>query len=471
MSCSTRSDLSIGTVRPLQHPIFVLQNQHDMNTKKLIPLLLLAGICFRSLGQTSPLPLPLDSAVQMSLRQSHRLHIDNGKIDEARAKYQQAADRRLPSARISATYTRLSDNVDPFSIQLPGGGSKTLNPQILNHYTPTLSISQTIYAGGQLRYAEKSMALLEEAATLDYEHDRSEIIYNTISAWFNLFTIQQTRQLVQDNIGQVRQHLAEIRNYEINGLALKNDVLKIELQLSGLEHTLIETNSSLDIASFNMGVMLGLPADTRFLLPATEIDRPVELKSLDAYLDEALVHRADLRSVNKKMGAAILNVRSAATGYLPTLTTNSNYYYHNPNQRVFPVDDRFKATWEMGLTLSWNIHSLYTNRHRINENRAILSQTLSSKQLLIDGIRMEVNAGYLSYVRENEKIRVSTQAVGQAEENYRIVHHRFENNTVLISDLTDASTQLLQSKINLLIDRADAGLAYYKLLKSTGNNN
>jgi outer membrane protein TolC len=455
----------------LQHLIFVLQNHYDMNTKKLIPLLLLAGAGFRSLGQTTPITLPLDSAIQMSLRQSHHLHIDKGKIDEARAKYQQARDKRLPAARISASWTRLSDNVDPFSVQLPGGGSKTLNPQIINHYTPTLSIAQTLYAGGQIRYAERSMALLEEAARLDYEHDRSDIVYNTISAYFNLFTVQQTQQLVQENIKQVSRHLTEIRNYEINGLALKNDVLKIELQLSDLEHTLIETNSSLDIANYNMNIMLGMPVSTQYFLREKDITPTPSLKSLDEYLDEAMAHRADLSSINKKMGAAILDVKSAAAGYLPTLTAGSNYYYHNPNQRVFPLEDRFKATYDMGLTLSWNIHSLYTNSHRIAESKAVLTQTLSSKQLLIDGIKMEVNAGYLTYIRQNEKTRVSIQAVEQAEENYRIVHHRFENNTVLISDLTDASTQLLQTKIHLLIDRANAGLAYYKLLNSTGSSN
>jgi len=445
-----------------------------MHTKKLIPLLLLAGLAgvgFRSLGQTTPITLPLDSAIQMSLRQSHSLHIDKGRIDEARAKYLQARDKRLPMATISASYRRLSDNVDPFSVQLPGGDTKTLNPQVLNQYTPTLSISQTLYAGGQIRYAERSMALLEEAARLDYEHNRSEVIYNAVNTYFNLFTLQQTQLLVQENINQVRQHLTEISNYEKNGLVLKNDVLKIELQLSDLEHTLIETNSSLDIAAFNMNIMLGAPADTRYLLEEKDVDRQVTLKSMDEYLDEAITNRADLRSINKRMGAAILGVKSAAAGFLPTLTAGSNYYYHNPNQRVFPIEDRFKTTYDMGLTLSWNIHSLYTNSHHVAESKAILSQTLSSKQLLQDGIKMEVNSGYLTYIRYNERIRVSRQAVEQAEENYRIVHHRFENNTVLISDLTDASTQLLQTKTHLLIDRADAGLAYYRLLKAVGTDN
>ena len=83
---------------------------------------------------------------------------------------------------------------------------------------------------------------------------------------------------------------------------------------------------------------------------------------------------------------------------------------------------------------------------------------------------MEVNADYLAYLKSKEKIKVSETAVKQAEENYRIVNNQFKNNTALISDLTDANTLLLQSRVNLLVDKADADIAYYKLMKSSGSN-
>ncbi len=378
---------------------------------------------------------------------------------------------QLPTAKISAAYTRLSDNIDPYTIHLPQGmGEKTLSPQIVNHYTPTLSVSQTVYAGGQIKYAERSMRLLEEASRLDFEKNKTQIIYNTTSALFNLFKIQQTKKIIEEDIIQVQDHVKNIKSYEKNGLALKNDVLKIELQLTDLEHSLIEINSAQEIAEYNTSIMLGLPTGSSYQLIAGDYNRSIALKNLEDYQNDALIHRHDLKASDKRMGAAILGVKSSIGNYYPSLNVGGNYYYNRPNARVFPQEDNFKATWDAGVTLSWNIHSLYTNKHRIAESKALLTQSSVEKDMLLDKIQMEVNADYETYLKNNQRIKVSEEAVAQAEENYRIVNNRFRNNTVLISDLTDANTLLLQTKINLLVDKADASLAYYKLLQSTGLN-
>jgi len=440
-----------------------------MNKIKLILMLLLVIATCNLRAQQQPLPLTIDSAIRLSIQQSKQLKISQSKIESARAKYLQAKALALPSAKISASYTRLSNNIDPFTLQLPATGViKTLNPQIVNHYTPMANISQVLYAGGQIKYAERSMQLLEAASRFDLEKNKSDIIYNTISAWFNLFKIQHTRKIVEENINQVRGHLYDIRNYEKNGLALKNDVLKIELQLSSLEHTLIEINSVLEIAGYNMSIMLGLPASTIYqLVPTAPMHAGFD--NMEAFQDEALANRADLKAMNKRIGMAVLGVKSAYGNYYPVISMGGNYYYNRPNQRAFPQEDQFKATWDAGVTLSWNIHSLYTNRHRIAENKAALWQVQVEKEQLSDAVKTEVNTDYLTYLKNKEKIRVSAISVTQAEENYRIISNRFRNNTVLITDLTDASTLLLQAKINLLVDKADTELSYYKILQSTGS--
>ena len=184
---------------------------------KQTALLLILGTVLSTSGFSQRVNLGLDSAIAMSLRQSRQLAIDKAKVEAARARYQQARSMELPTARVGAAYTRLSDNVDPYSISLPNSGTKVLNPQIVNHFTPTLSLGQTLYAGGQIKYAERSMQLLEQASQLDLQQNRTAVIYNTIEAWFNLFKIQQTEKAVEENIAQVTRHLRDIRNYEKMG--------------------------------------------------------------------------------------------------------------------------------------------------------------------------------------------------------------------------------------------------------------
>jgi outer membrane protein len=59
-------------------------------------------------------------------------------------------------------------------------------------------------------------------------------------------------------------------------------------------------------------------------------------------------------------------------------------------------------------------------------------------------------------------------SIAQATENDRLYSSRYKNNVASVTDRIDAETLLFQAKINLEIAKADAGIAYYTLLKSTG---
>jgi outer membrane protein len=129
----------------------------------------------------------------------------------------------------------------------------------------------------------------------------------------------------------------------------------------------------------------------------------------------------------------------------------------------------FKTTWDIGVTLNWDITNMFTNKHVIAENKALLDQSDAARQQFNDAIRSEVFQDYLTYSEAIEKLSVLTEAVATAEENLKVTESRYRNNVALISDLTDAQTQQIQSEINLAIAKADAQIAYYKLQKSTGD--
>ena len=440
-----------------------------MKSKKIMLLILLLSVKLLSAQNNNRL-LGIDEAIERSLQQSKLLKIDSAKVDEARAKYMQAYNQQLPSAYMSGSYVRVSDNIKPFTIQNSAGTKLELNPQILNQYYSTVSVSEVLYAGNKTKLAIQSMKLLENASRMDARKDKNDIIFNTINAYYNLYKIGQTRKAIEENIVQVKEHLKNIQSYERNGLALKNDVLKIELQLSSLRQSLIDINTAQDIAGYNMSIMLGFPEGTTYQLIADNFFSFSLDKTFEDYLSAGLINRPELRSAENKIKSAEIGLKSTKNNLYPQLIAGANYYDNRPNARVFPVAPEFTGTWDARLTLSWNFGALWTNKSKVAESRSLLQQTKASRELLMDGIKSEVNADYLSYIRSREKIKVSEDAVKQAEENYRIVNNQFKSNTALISDLTDANTLLLQTRINLLADKADTDVAYYKLMQSSASN-
>jgi outer membrane protein len=91
-----------------------------------------------------------------------------------------------------------------------------------------------------------------------------------------------------------------------------------------------------------------------------------------------------------------------------------------------------------------------------------------SNTLQKDQVRTEVNQNYQNYLKALEIIRILETSLVQAQENNRMLESRYRNNVAPATDRIEAQTQLFQSQINLELARADAGIAYYTLLKSTG---
>jgi outer membrane protein TolC len=62
-------------------------------------------------------------------------------------------------------------------------------------------------------------------------------------------------------------------------------------------------------------------------------------------------------------------------------------------------------------------------------------------------------------------------SIAQAGENNNILESKYRSNIASATDRADAQILLFQAEINLELAKADAGLAYYTLLKSTGKLN
>ena len=66
------------------------------------------------------------------------------------------------------------------------------------------------------------------------------------------------------------------------------------------------------------------------------------------------------------------------------------------------------------------------------------------------------------------KIDVYEKAIDQATENYKITKNKYDNSLVTTTELLDADVAQLQAKLNHAFAKADALVAYNKLLQSAG---
>jgi outer membrane protein TolC len=104
----------------------------------------------------------------------------------------------------------------------------------------------------------------------------------------------------------------------------------------------------------------------------------------------------------------------------------------------------------------------------VQQAEARVKQLTIGESLLDDNIRLQVNKNYLNLLSNRKKIEVYAKAVEQAQENYRIIKNKYNNSLATTTELLDADIAQLQARLSYTLARADAFVAYHKLLQTAG---
>lgn len=434
---------------------------------KVIRLLSIVGVVvsISAQGQEKK-QLTLAEAIDLGIKNSHLLKSNQAKIEEATAVLKEAVEKKLPSASVSGSYLRLAAanfDLKTKSNSSSGTGTTAEAPKVSQAMYGMVNASLPIYAGGRIKYGIESSELLEKAARLDAEDDKDEVIQTTIEAFATLFKANTAVRLVKENLAQSQQRTKDLSNLEKNGLLPRNDLLKAELQSSNIELNLLDAENNLQLANVNMDLMLGLPTTTSLVLDTTGIERKDDKRVLDDYLQLAFTNRKDVAALDYRKKAAETGVKAVNGEKYPAIQLTGGYIAADI-PKVLSVTNAVN----IGVGVSYNIASLWKTKAKVQQAEAKVKQIVESEAMMNDGIRLQVNKNYLALLSNRKKIEVYAKALEQAKENYRIVKNKFDNSLATTTELLEADVAQLQATLGFTLAKADAFVAYNKLLQTAG---
>jgi len=409
-------------------------------------------------------PITLNEAIDLGIKNSKQLKNSQAKIEEATASLKEALNNQLPDAKLSASYLWLSNaNVDmKLKSNNPGGGGGT-TPTISRAGYAIANASVPVFAGGRIRYGIEASRFLEEATRLDADNNKEEVIQNTIEAFVNLYKAKSSVSLVQENLAEAQQRVKDFSNLEKNGLLPRNDLLSAQLQASNFELGLLDAENNWKLANVSVNILLGLPENLELVPDSSMIDQNFSVKTLDDYLQTAYTNRKDLAALDLRKKASESAIRSAKGEYYPSLAVSGGYIAAD-----IPEVITITNALNIGVGVSYNIGSLWKTKAKVQQAEARAKQAAIGESQLNDDIRLDVNHAYLNFLSSQKKIEVYEKAVEQAIENYRIVKNKHDNNLETTTDLLDANTKQLLERMNLIFAKAEAVVAYNKLLQAAG---
>ena len=438
-----------------------------MIKSKHIPIMLLFILFNITINAQEKLSLTVEQAVEIGLQNSKLLHSSLMKVKGAEAKVREANAMRLPSLKLSAGYRRLSE-VDPFSVSVPGMGTFNISSVILNNYSTQLTLFQPIFTGFRLLSNSELNEQLSNAVNEDYNKDKSELVFNIKNSYWGLFKATQFKKVMDETVDQIKAHVTDAKNLEKVGMMTKNDILKIEVQLSNTLYQQVDAENSVRLATVALCNTLGISLGTQIEILSSANMSSAQIDQLTNLVSDAIAKRAEIQAADSRVKASEAGVTLAKSSWYPQLSLVGNYYYSRPNQRIMPTKDQFDATWDVGVNLSLNVWDWLTTKHQTDQAEAQLSQAVDAMGMIKDGIALEVTQNYLSFSQAKRKIEIAELSVKQADENMRITADKFKNGLAMSSEVIDAETAQSTAKINYTNSIVDYELAKARLDKSIG---
>ncbi len=439
--------------------------------KRLLIVGMIIAVFSLTAHTQTTLPLTVEKAIALALDNSKSLHASLMRVNYADAKSAETNTSRLPAVKFTGAYTRLSD-VPPFTVALPpalGGNTFTLSPTIQNNYTLKASVEQPLFTGFRLSAASNAAEYSARAAQEDYSNDKSALIYNVRSAYWTLFKAQEFKKVVDENVEQVKAHLKDVEIMMEQGLATTNDLLKVKVQLSDAQLRQIETNNNVRLAMISLNNVLGIPLETPIALESSVTGlEPAIAVDLNAMVRKAFDNRPDLRAMEFRVKAAEEGITAAKGSWWPQIFLSANYYYNRPNQRVQPVTDTFKDTWDISLGVSLDVWNWGKTLHQTDQAGAQYEEAKDMFSQMKDAIILDITQSYLNMNQARERTEVARIGVQQAQESYRVTGTRFKEGLAQNSDMLDAEVALLQAKTNYTQALVDYELARARLQRAIG---
>ncbi|RZL50919.1 MAG: TolC family protein [Pedobacter sp.] len=428
--------------------------------KLLIAALLLPAVLH---AQTAK-KLSLQEAIDLGIANSKNLKLSQNKINEAVARLAVVKDNVLPTASASFLYNHAEIPTNTLSI---GGGNPINLPNRADAFVGTVAVQELIYGGGKYRYAQESTKILTDVARLDADKNKEEVSYAIINTYFSLFKVMQSKKVVAQNLESIASQLKQAQRFFEQGIVTKNDVLRFQLQQANVSLTDLEIENNRKIINYNLDILLGLPEDTEIAISENEL--PLQtVQPLNTYISTAFANRQELQQLDLQNKVADFNIKSIKANTRPTVGVGANLYYINPSGNFIPPSEQYIMPITVGATVSWNVASLWNNKNKVAEAKIQQQEIGLQKDVLTDNVKTELNRNYQNYQLAVKKITVLETSIAQATENDRLLESKYKNNIASVTDRIDAETLLYQAKINLELAKADAKLAYYTLLKSTG---
>ncbi len=319
------------------------------------------------------------------------------------------------------------------------------------------------YNGAQ--HNTKSLEMAVQAQRLTVSADAKLVLLNWILAKGQVVVTQQS-------VEQSKAQLADAKALRKAEKGSDADVMRIEALVAQAELTEADAKSQEIVAEQRLRTTMHAPQNRPLAIGVDVFADPAQpaLPSDNDLFAEAIRSRLEILSAEEQKKALEEVESTTAAGYFPRLDGFADAVVANPNQRIFPQQEQFDFTWDVGVRLTWVVNDTFSTIGAAQQARARTAQVDAQKQQLIDSVRIEVTQARADVAKAAPSIEAAKRGVTAAEEALRINKLLFAVGSGTGTALADAENAVTSARLRKLSAHVGLYAALVRLEHATGRD-
>ncbi|MFA7347451.1 MAG: TolC family protein [Desulfurivibrionaceae bacterium] len=396
-------------------------------------------------------PLTLAEALTTAGKNHPQIEEAAATLSATEAKLGQARANYWPQINLAADWNK----GDTFLTAL--GGIKETEVS-----TTSVVVRQNLYDFGRTAGATAAARGAKAAAAEGVSVSRQDVAFRVKTTWYLVLAaekqVEASRKTVAAREGLARQ----AGEFFLHGIRSKVEVARTEAALFAGKSLLIRAENNRDLARLELANAMGLDSLADRPLAEPETNAPPAPEDLAGLREEALRNRSELKRLSSLKDAASGSLRSARSGYLPTLSGTASY--GDAAQSMLPEGQ----IWALGVNLTLPVFSGFATHEQVREADAAMHGVEAQHRNLRMQVAKEVESAWLGITEAQARLAASSKEAEAARESQRLAMERYREGLGTMIEAIDAQAQALNAETAQIQAGYDQKIAEARLDRALG---
>lgn len=398
----------------------------------------------------STMALTIDEAVEIAIENSNRIERSTALKDSQAARVESQKSQFWPALDLAYSFTRQEEDIF-FGTKNTSSLSAIGSYNLFNGFIDKNILDQERH--------------LLDATTYEESGVRADVILEARRAFLEVLKVAGNVDAAREGVELLERQQRDSSLRFREGLIAKNELLRVEVELSSARFILLQTESNLKVARERLTRVLG-----QKLGSGEPLEVPLLPQNLSIDRDELRAEMFKRRSEVKFLDALIMADTSEkdsiegeywpALDILLTYRTFGDSLVPDGREGLFLTDTELSGT----LLATWNLFEGFkTKNDIIAQEKEIIARQEELKDLKKE-LDFQLEEAIEKYRISSGQMEVTKDSIEQAEETLRITNNQYKESIATLTDLLDARVSLTRARVesntafyNLMISVADIG--------------